>query len=137
MYRLLFQNTPTTQTIPNTCTICKLKQKETELHLFFTCKHIQPIKSALTKFLNTKTEHPTDIYRAIFINTLPKQGKQQTEVKLHILAIFRSTIWGTRLATKFRNLQITPDQLLQSFIAKTTHALTVQNQWQLFVKMLD
>lgn len=143
MYRLLFQNTPTTNALQRRydqirkCSICRKNIAETEEHIFFNCSHIQQIKQTLTIFLKTQNTEQVDTYRAIFLNTLTDKQQDTLLVKLHLLALYRDTIWHVRLKSKFSDAHHTPNTIHNMFIAKTTHALQTKQQWPCFERMLS
>ena len=141
MYRLLFLNTPltnpTSTNIP-TCKTCRQRKQETEEHIFYECQSIQKTKQSLKKLLNTQLDANvnTDIYKAIFLNLIPPQPHELHLIKLHILAIYRDTLWKVRLENKFSDRNHTPKTILDMFTHKLTHALTKQNQWAAFERMI-
>ena len=141
MYRLLFLNTPltnpTSTNIP-TCKTCRQRKQETEEHIFYECQSIQKTKQSLKKLLNTQLDANvnTDIYKAIFLNLIPPQPHELHLIKLHILAIYRDTLWKVRLENKFSDRNHTPKTILDLFTHKLTHALTKQNQWAAFERMI-
>ena len=133
-YRLLFTNTPVSS--PK-CTTCRKNVVETEEHVFFFCPCLKNIKQALYKFLNTKITMQTDIYKAIFLNMIPKQDKQFHTIKLIILALYRDTAWTVRLQTKFSDKHHTSKTILDIFIHKLKYTLTKHELWAAFERMTD
>ena len=136
-YRLLYKNTPTGQNNRLPCPICNKNITETEDHIFYDCTQIRQTRDALTKMLNTGLEPQTDIHRAIFLNTLPKQPQETHLIKLIILAIYRQTIWTVRLDTKFNMIKHNELTILNKFIYTTTHTLTKYNLWAAFERLLN
>ena len=142
-YRILFSNTPTSlgharqinRVIP--CTICRYNIQETEEHIYYQCANIQLTKQSLTKLLTPNHNTPLDTYKAIFLNIIPNETRDFHLIKLHVLAIYRETIWKIRLDTKFNDKRHTPQTIHDLFTYKLIHALTKQNQWQTFEQMLE
>ena len=145
IYRLLFFNTPLShpQGRPSAtikpCPTCKQRKIETEQHIFYDCLTIQKTKQSLQKLLNTKldTNANTDIHKSIFLNLIPPQPNEIRTIKLHILAIYRDTLWKVRLETKFSDKHHTGKTILDMFTHKLTHSLTKEKQWASFERMIN
>ena len=137
-YRLLFLNTPLGIQITR-CNTCKERIQETEQHIFSECQSIQTTKQSLQKLLDTDREGDlrTNIHKAIFLNLIPPQSKEALTIKLHILAIYRETLWKVRLETKHSDKNHTNKTILDMFTHKLTHAITEKNQWAAFERMTN
>ena len=123
-YRILYNITPTSSGLARKtgrlkkCTTCKRNIQETEEHIFYTCPHVKIALKSLDTILRLKSETPTNLHQAIFLNTIDKQINKNTEhIKLIIIALYRHTIWTVRLKTSKQNQSFTPIQVFKFFIA--------------------
>ena len=142
VYRILFLNTPTSEgtakrinrIVP--CNICKYNTQETEEHIFYYCAHIQQTKHALTRFLNTNTNAQVDIYKAIFLNLIPKEQNDKYNIKIRLLALYRETLWWARLQATFNERSHTPNSIRDMYTHRITHIFDT-NEWAAFERMLS
>ena len=105
------------------CKFCLLVQ-ESETHIFFYCRTLTSLKHELLKLLKLPTTSPFDLYKAIFLNIIPKErNKEVYFFKLALVAIYRDTIWKARNQATHKNCKISDTTLSAMFISKTKYLL--------------
>ena len=129
MYRLLFGITPTSEGLAKRhrriffCKLCFLDQ-ETEVHIFYECSFLNTIKLELVKLLKHRQNTQIDLFKGIFLNTLPTESnKKYYLLKLAFIALYRDAIWTARNEATHRNHKTSSNQIANMFISKTKYLL--------------
>jgi hypothetical protein len=117
LYRLIFGISPTRhkQALKrNTilqCQLCRMGIQETEEHIFFNCRTLTQIKDTLQDRLDTTAKQHVDIYRALFLLTIPKYTLPTNTKLLPLIAEYLDVVWTCRNKAVFNHRIFTPSTL--------------------------
>ena len=127
VYRILYNITPTSEGLSkrtnrvHPCKICNKNIQETEEHIFYLCESVRPTLNALKLDIQKHFPQTFDLYKAVFLNIIPKTDKENRITILQILALYRETLWHIRLQTRFKDRTYTPEIISQIFTHKAKH----------------
>ena len=124
MYRILFGITPTSEGLAKRhkrvffCKFCS-REQETETHIFYSCQNLESIKLNLIRLLRQPHNTFIDLYKGIFLNTIPfEENKDLYMIKQTLFAIYRDSIWTARNQATHKNYIFSKDQIETLFINK-------------------
>ena len=90
MYRILFGITPTSEGLAKrhkrvfSCKFCS-REQETETHIFYSCQKLESIKLNLIRLLRQPHNTFIDLYKGIFLNTIPHEANSDLYMIKHAL----------------------------------------------------
>ena len=78
------------------------------------------LKSELIKVLRISKNVHIDLFKVIFLNTIPKESNTDAYfLKLAFVALYRDAIWTARNQATHKNYVFTANKLANSFISRT------------------
>jgi hypothetical protein len=105
-YRLIYNSTPLAKQQKPFCPLCRQNTPETETHIYLECPTIQNMKKTLENKIIKNETYNIDI--VITLNKIPIQrDRTDLEQKARTVAIYRQTIWNSRIKAKHDKVQFT------------------------------